>query len=108
MRRDITAGEVTRKLLSDPAFLDGEYVFVICDGLAIPGFNTKLTTKKMRRMSSVQPMMQEYSGNPATLRYLTTKFEVSRVNVTSSRDTNINFVLFHEFDNTCPDLIFIL
>ena len=93
MRRDITAGEVTPELLSDPAFLDGEYVFVIRDGLAIPGFNTKLTRKRMSRMSSVQQMMQEYSGNPVTLRCLTTNFEVSRVNVTAKRDTNINFVL---------------
>ena len=101
MRRDITAEEVTPELLSDPAFLDGEYVFVICDGLAIPGFNTKLTREKMSRMSSVQQMMQGYSGNPVTLRYLTTKFEVSRVNVTAKRDTNINFVLCYKFENTC-------
>ena len=100
MRRDITAGEVTPELLSDPAFLDGEYVFVIRDGLAIPGFNTKLTRDKMSRMSSLQQMMQEYSGNPVTLRYLTTKFEVSRVNVTAKRDTNINFVLCCELENT--------
>ena len=101
MRRDITAGEVTPELLSDPAFLDGEYVFVIRDGLAIPGFNTKLTREKMCRMSSVQQMMQNYTGNPVTLRYLTTKFEVRRVNGTAKRDTNKNFVLCYKFENTC-------
>ena len=93
MQRDITAAEVTPELLSDPAFFDGEYVFVIRDGLAIPGFNTKLNREKMSWKSSVHQILQEYSGNPVTLRYLTTKFEVSRLNVTAKRDTNINFAM---------------
>ena len=100
MRRDIAADEITQELLSDPAFLDGEYVFVIHDGSAIPGFKTKLTREKMSRMSSVQQMMQEYSGNPVTLRYLTTKFEVSTVTITAGGDTIISFVFFNDFKDT--------
>ena len=101
MQRDITAGEVLPELLSDPASLDGEYVFVICDSCCHPGFNTTLAREKMSRMSSVQRMMQKYSGSPVIRRNLTTKFELSKVNVTASRDTNIIFVLFYEFENTC-------
>ena len=97
MRRDIAEDEITQELLSDPAFLDGEYVFVIHDGSAIPGFKTKLTREKMSRMPSVQ---QEYSGNPVTLRYLSTKFEVSTVIITAGGDTIISFVFFNDFKDT--------
>ena len=100
MRRDIAADEITQELLSDPAFLDVEYVFVIPDGSAIPGFDTKRSREKMSRMSSVQQIMQDYSGNPVTLRCLTTKFEVSTVIITAGGDTIFKFVLFYEYKDT--------
>ena len=100
MRRDIAADELTQDLLSDPEFLDGEYVFVIRDGSAIPGFNMKPTREKMNRMSSVRQMMQNYSVSPVALRYLTTKFEVSTVNITAGRHTIINFVFSLELKDT--------
>ena len=51
-------------------------------------------------MSSVQQMMQDYSGKLVTLRYLTTKFEVSTVIITAGGDTIIYFVFFYEMKDT--------
>ena len=104
MQREIGAEEVTQELLSDPAFLNGEYVFVIRNGLAMPGFDTTLTREKMSRMSSLQQMMQKYSGDPVTLRYLTTKLEVSSVKVTVSSDTIIKLFPIMNSRKYVPDL----